>query len=255
MKHIPLILVAEDVPFNMTLMVALLNQLIPGSEVVEVPNGRQAVNVAERIKVDMIFMDIQMPIMDGFEATRMIRQIELNHQVDKPVPIIAVTAFTLNKEKERCINAGMNDFLTKPIEKDAIYRMLVKYLNGNIIVGDGITSGKTVSHKRDDHFDIKALVERTSIEEATLLVLAQQAATNLGDHMITLSDAISNNNSQQIKNAAHTIKGIALNLDFTNLAYLSKQMEVLTDEEPDKTRKLFQKMTEEVTVLKELFKV
>jgi CheY-like chemotaxis protein/HPt (histidine-containing phosphotransfer) domain-containing protein len=252
MKYLPLILVAEDVPLNMTLMVALLNQLIPESEVVQVPNGKQAVHVTERIKVDMIFMDIQMPEMDGLEATRVIRQMEVVNQVDKPVPIIAVTAFTLNKEKERCLEAGMNDFLTKPLEKDSIYRILFKYLHGAMNVAHEAPS-ESFSQKRNDHFDIKALVERTSIEEAILLGLAQQAASNLGDHMKTLSDAISNNNPQHIKNAAHTIKGIALNLDFPNLAYLSKQMEVLADEEPDKIRKHFQDMSEEVTVLKDFF--
>ena len=254
MNYLPLILVAEDVPLNMTLMVALLNQLIPDSEVVEVSNGKQAVHVAERIKVDMIFMDIQMPEMDGLEATRVIRHMEVVHQVEKPVPIIAVTAFTLNKEKEKCFEAGMNDFLTKPIDIDSVYNMLVKHLNETITFEDKVTSIEPVNHKRNDHFDIIALVERTAVEEVVLLGLAKQAATNLGDHMQTLSAAISYNNPQEIKNAAHSIKGIALNLSFTNLAKMAKRLEMLADEEPDKIEKQFQEMTEEASVLKELFK-
>jgi CheY-like chemotaxis protein len=255
MKYLPLILVAEDVPLNMMLIVAMLNQLIPDSEIVEVANGKQAVHVAERIKVDMIFMDIQMPEMDGLEATRMIRQMEHNNQVEKPVPIVAVTAFTLNKDKEKCFEAGMDEFLTKPIEKHSIYRMLVKYLNGAIKIEDRITSDEHVSHNQDDHFDLITLAERTLIEETVLLDLAKKAAENLDGHMQTLSDAILQANPQEIKNTSHAIKGIALNLNFTKLANMARYMEVLADEGTEKIKEQFQIMREEVSILKELFKV
>ena len=113
------ILVAEDVPTNLLLIQALLGRLFPGARMIEAANGRQAV---ERFRVsapDLILMDVQMPEMDGTEAAREIRRIEQANG-DSRVPIIALTAGALKEEHERCLAAGMDDFLTKPVDLERL---------------------------------------------------------------------------------------------------------------------------------------
>ncbi|HAI82585.1 MAG TPA: histidine kinase, partial [Chitinophagaceae bacterium] len=114
-KQAPVILVAEDVEMNMLLITTVLKNLFPAAVVVGVANGFEAVEAFKKQRFNCILMDVQMPEMDGLEATACIRKIEcLNNDVT-PTPIVALTAGATSDEKEKCIAAGMNDFLTKPI--------------------------------------------------------------------------------------------------------------------------------------------
>ncbi len=113
------ILVAEDVVTNQKLAVALLSRL--GCEVEIATNGREAVRKAYLKSYDMIYMDCQMPELDGYAATREIRS------AGNPVPIIALTASALDGEREKCLDAGMNDLLTKPFVRDDFVRSLRRW--------------------------------------------------------------------------------------------------------------------------------
>jgi CheY-like chemotaxis protein len=110
------ILVAEDDLINQKLIKALLQKL--GYEVTIAPNGKVAVDHVAAQDFDIILMDIQMPEMDGFEATRLIREREV--ETGKRVPIIACTAHALPGYRERCLAAGMDGFLTKPLNRQAL---------------------------------------------------------------------------------------------------------------------------------------
>ncbi len=232
-------------------MVSILDRLMPEAGIIEVQDGRQALEVVERIKVDLIFMDIQMPTMDGLEATRLIRQLEAVGHVEKPIPIVAVTAFTLNQEKEKCFKAGMNDFLPKPIQKESVRMILAKYLPAMIHNScEDSPSGR--SESLNHHFDIRGLVERTEVEETILIELARRGAANLTSQMLSLSDAIAGNKQIQIKGVAHAIKGVALNLSFTNLAKMAKQMETLLEDDQDQIPIHYQHMVAEVSAIQKL---
>jgi two-component system, sensor histidine kinase and response regulator len=104
------ILLAEDNEVNQLVAVGMLNSLGYASEVV--PNGAEAVAAMERGGFDLVLMDVRMPVMDGLEATRRIRMLG---EPAGGVPIIAVTANAMRGDKEACLNAGMNDYLAKPI--------------------------------------------------------------------------------------------------------------------------------------------
>lgn len=110
------ILIAEDNPVNQTLMIRVLEKMGFFTTVVE--NGTRAVEAAEKTSFDLILMDVQMPEMDGFEATKAIRREE--RHTGKHIPIIALTAHALKGDRERCLESGMDDYLTKPIRKDAL---------------------------------------------------------------------------------------------------------------------------------------
>ena len=122
----PKILIAEDVAMSMLMIKAMLKEIFPDAELIEASNGTQAVKQFSDTAPDLIFMDVQMPEMDGLEATKKIRAIELSS--GKHVPIVALTARAFKEEQEKCIAAGMNDFLTKPIEPGKIKTILKDYL-------------------------------------------------------------------------------------------------------------------------------
>ena len=118
------ILVAEDVDLNMMMMRALLTTILPGCEIVEAENGVQAVKAFIDTKPDFVLMDVQMPEMDGIEATREIRSLDSGHTV----PVIALTAGVLREEQEKCIEAGINEIMTKPLNPDKFRSLMKKYL-------------------------------------------------------------------------------------------------------------------------------
>lgn len=118
------VLVAEDHKINMMLVRAMLGKILSNVNVIEAANGKEAIAEYRNASPDIVFMDIQMPEMNGYEATREIRQLENGRRV----PIIALTAGTVVGEREKCIEAGMDDYLTKPVLKDTLEETIHKWL-------------------------------------------------------------------------------------------------------------------------------
>jgi CheY-like chemotaxis protein len=111
-KWNPSILVAEDNPFNSTLVVRMIEKLGFRAELAQ--DGREALDMARSGKFDIIFMDMQMPEMDGLEATLAIRALGL----ERRPRIVALTANAFDEDRDRCLEAGMDDFLSKPFRVD-----------------------------------------------------------------------------------------------------------------------------------------
>ena len=122
------VLIIEDNKINMLLAKTLIKQIIPNSSIYEAFDGQEGVEKYKEISPDIIFMDIQMPIMNGYEATREIRKLE-NSSIS--IPIIALTAGTILGEKEKCLEAGMNDYASKPFVKDTIEKIIFKWIKSN----------------------------------------------------------------------------------------------------------------------------
>lgn len=125
------ILVADDDIFNMMLAKAMIGNIVPDVEITEAVNGRIAMENVIAANYDLVFMDVQMPEMDGNEATRAIRKHEKD--TGKHTVIVGLTAGALQEEREKCLGSGMDDFLTKPIDtvklKETIQRVLGEDLN------------------------------------------------------------------------------------------------------------------------------
>jgi two-component system, sensor histidine kinase and response regulator len=115
----PRVLVVDDNPVNQRVASSLLQRL--GCRVDVVANGKEAVDTLEQIPYDVIFMDCQMPVMDGFEATKEIRRREGG---DLHSTIIAMTANAMKRDREMCLEAGMDDYIAKPISKAALAGLL-----------------------------------------------------------------------------------------------------------------------------------
>jgi hypothetical protein len=117
------VLLAEDEPIGREVVVCLLEAV--GLQVVCAADGQEAVRLAGSQHFDVVLMDMQMPLMDGPEATRHIRQTGLR----KDMPIVALTANVFTQDREICEAAGMNDFLAKPVDPDALFAVLLKWLS------------------------------------------------------------------------------------------------------------------------------
>ena len=122
----PVILVAEDVRLSMMLTKVLLSKQFPDAVIVEAENGKVAIQKYRESNPDLILMDVQMPDMDGLNATAEIRELE--RASGRNVPVIALTAAALKEEMESCYQAGMDDFITKPVDAKKLKAILDKYL-------------------------------------------------------------------------------------------------------------------------------
>lgn len=116
------ILIAEDSKVNQMVLKTILEKA--GHRVTVVDNGHEAVNIIEQqqIPFNLVLMDMSMPILCGIEATKQIRKNNFN------IPVIAITANAMNEDREKCIQAGMNDFLIKPIRATVLHELLKKHV-------------------------------------------------------------------------------------------------------------------------------
>lgn len=128
------VLVVEDNPINQAVLEAMLTKL--GHSVGLAENGIQALEALAQGSFDVILMDCQMPEMDGFEATRRIRRGEAGGHVQ--IPIVAVTAHTLDGDRDKCLAAGMNDYLAKPVTSELLQEKLQQCLEGTVAAGEAM---------------------------------------------------------------------------------------------------------------------
>lgn len=119
------ILIVEDVEFNRDLLTQLLEEEF---EVIAATDGQAGIEAAERERPDLILMDLSLPVIDGWEATRRLKA----HPELKATPIIALTAHAMRGDEAKARVSGCDDFLTKPIDEDLLYRTLNRYLGTNV---------------------------------------------------------------------------------------------------------------------------
>ncbi|MGZ4858513.1 MAG: response regulator, partial [Candidatus Angelobacter sp.] len=118
------ILLAEDNPVNQSLAVRLLRKM--GHQVAVAQTGKEALYSLRSEKFDLVLMDVQMPEMDGFEATREIRKSE--HGRQQHIPVIAMTAHAMNGDHESCLKAGMDDYIAKPINREELRQTIERVM-------------------------------------------------------------------------------------------------------------------------------
>ena len=129
MKHSVRILLAEDNPVNQKLAKIMLTK--GGYQVEVANNGKEAVDkyTTSPEDFDLIFMDVQMPEMDGMEATGEIRSWEMSLVIGhSSIPIVAMTAHAMKGDREMCLEAGMDDYITKPIKRELVFEILEKWM-------------------------------------------------------------------------------------------------------------------------------
>ena len=118
------ILVVDDDPKSLVLIRDLLK--VSGYKTIEATNGKQGVELAKAKKPDLILMDIQMPIVDGIEATRILKA----DATTRNIPVLALTAYAMKEDEERIFQAGCDGYITKPIDIHELLKEVAKYLSG-----------------------------------------------------------------------------------------------------------------------------
>ncbi|MFI5131618.1 MAG: response regulator [Chitinophagales bacterium] len=198
MKTEAKVLIAEDNVMNQMLIKHLLRSR--GYKFDLVPNGAEAVEALKRQSYDLILMDIQMPEMDGYSATEQIRQA-----LRSSVPIIAMTAHAMSGNKEKCIKAGMNDFITKPLDADALFDMMQRHLKQDLSGGSHVQ--KTVDGINGDTVIDLCIVEKYSHGNADFKnEIIKEFVTIVPGNISSLENAISEGNYKQIGRIAHDMK-------------------------------------------------
>ncbi len=211
------ILVAEDTPMNMLVIGNMLHTLIEKVQILEAHNGIEAINVMKINKPDIILMDVQMPELDGLEATRQIRKLKNG----LTIPIIALTAGVSKEERELCFKSGMDDFISKPIELNELKRITHKYLNMETLTEKMEKEVFTVQSIR---FDREKLISK--IGNADILVsLFEMAKTEYPKYIEEIGNAIETGDEKLIKQKAHKIKGSAFNMEFVAMGEIALKME------------------------------
>jgi CheY-like chemotaxis protein len=119
------ILIAEDNEINLLLVRLMIKNSFPNAVILEARNGLEVIEIYQTLPLDLILMDIQMPLKNGYETTTEIRQIELS----KRTPIIALTAGILKEEKQKCLDLGMDDYISKPINSEELHSAILKVVN------------------------------------------------------------------------------------------------------------------------------
>ena len=213
------VLLVEDNLINQQLAVRLLEK--SGHNVKVCDNGKEALNLIEAEKFDVVLMDVQMPVMDGIEACMAIRAREALS--GEHLPVIAMTANVMEGDRERCLAAGMDDYISKPIQSKKLMDSIESVLNGNRI------SQLLEDHSEDvlqvlPEFDYARALEKTDLE--VLDIVGQLALTNIPVQLDDMTSSLLSKNLSDIQRAAHTLKGVIGYFGATPIVEYAKKIEL-----------------------------
>ncbi len=231
------ILLAEDNTTNQEVALGILKKL--GLSAEAVANGAEAVKALETIPYDLVLMDIQMPEMDGLSATRIIRNPEsmvLNHDI----PIIAMTAHAMQGDKEKFLNAGMNDYISKPISPKDLSNVLYRWLPQETATRQNRMSTKDLSRTNAEFawrfpaaagkpaapiFDKESMIERVMNDEELARAIIDTFLDDIPVQIETLRRCLETGDIAGTASQAHTIKGASANISGELLRTVAFDME------------------------------
>lgn len=188
------VLLAEDNPVNQRLVVRLLEKR--GHAIIVARDGREALEAFERERFDAVLMDVQMPDMNGLEATAAIREKE--RATSRYTPIIAMTAHAIKGDRERCMEAGMDGYIAKPIKPDEMFRVLEEFAS---------EIQNAYARADGESLDRLAILERLGGDADLLREVAGLFLEKQEKQLREIRDAIDCGDASRLEQAAHTLKG------------------------------------------------
>jgi signal transduction histidine kinase/CheY-like chemotaxis protein/HPt (histidine-containing phosphotransfer) domain-containing protein len=226
------VLLAEDNTVNQAVAEEMLATL--GCECVIAENGAQAVEAVKESSFDIVLMDVEMPNMDGLEATRIIRNSQANGT--PRIPIIALTAKTVAGGREECLAAGMDDFLSKPFKRTQLYETLVKWLPGDVkerarrtrdqleakaAIAEDIAAASVLNESALEAIRAFQRPGRPDVVKRVVNLYLESTPPLIGQ----LRDAIAADNYEEVSRLAHSMKSASMNIGAAALGEICKFLE------------------------------
>ena len=258
------ILVAEDNPVNQMVIRRVLEKLGFHAEIVS--NGKEAVEALARETYDLVLMDVQMPELDGLEATRIIRSGE----TDAPnpgIPVIAMTAHAMKGDRDRCLEAGMDDYVTKPIDPARLLAVLEKWLSPEPAVELSIAPAPAAPAEEPAPAQVpgaspdppvfvrERLMDMLAGDGDAAREVLDQYLENAPEQLARIADCLARGDAAQAGREAHTLKGASANVGAEALAEAARALEAAgRDGDMDAVARLLPAAEQEFARLKALLK-
>jgi two-component system sensor histidine kinase/response regulator len=204
------VLLAEDTPANQKLVTTILKKR--GHAVTVAQNGREAVELFGRQAFDVILMDVQMPSMDGIQATTAMREQEASS--DSPTPIIAMTAHAMRGDREKCLNAGMDAYIAKPIDAKVLIELVESISHESLPARGDTPSMETRNASKESAstaIDFDGTMKRLAGDMDLFRDFIGYFDEDSPKLLVSLRDAIANDEAPIVQRAAHSLKGLAAN--------------------------------------------
>ncbi|MGL6413978.1 response regulator [Aeromonas veronii] len=240
------VLLAEDNRVNQQLIIEYLRRV--DAVVCVVSNGREAVERVAEQPFDVILMDLQMPVLDGLDATRQIRKMVDKHDV----PIIALTASAMPGDKERCLGVGMNGYVTKPVSKLDLYNNLLQWVKPQGVEQAGIMEVKPPD--MIGILDLQDALKRLEQDKEALQILFKLFMSEHKDDLWEIRSALRRQQPEVASKLLHTLKGVSANISAARLQLVTgelewrlRQNEVLSETDLEQLQQVFSQTREEVS--------
>lgn len=227
--HAFTILVVDDSGINRDMLVSMLKRLDCKCEVAN--NGQAALTKLKQQHYDLVLMDCEMPVMDGYTTTRQWRQYEQAHQLS-PIPVLAITAHALIEHRQACFDAGMNDYLTKPLRIHLLREALVRWkasLPATSLPPDNIvidTHALQQATAQAPVLDQTVLHTLQVVMEIDVLPLLQQFANTMTQQLQQLHYLLNMAQAEDIRQQAHRLKGESFQIGAMRMGYLWQWIEI-----------------------------
>ena len=244
------ILVAEDNSVNQMVAVSLLKKLGLSADVVA--DGNEAVKALEQIQYDLVLMDCQMPVMDGLEATRVIRDPSSN-VLNHDVPVVAMTANAMQGDRQQCLDCGMNDYVSKPVKLEDLENVLVPLLYreaGSAMYTTESKTGGAVDQTNAELFNLEGMLDNLDGDRELADQIIDMAREDLPERLEEVRRAIASSDNATAIREAHTIKGVAANICAETLRLAALELEMaLKGQQSDVYDALFEDVEKNIKLL------
>ncbi len=237
------ILLAEDNKVNQTLATRVMEK--KGYSVTLAHNGKEAVAAFENHPFDLILMDIQMPELNGIEATRLIREIE--KKTDTHIPIIAMTAHAIKGDRESFLKAGMDDYISKPIDTKKLIETIEGIIAGSRTITNSLTPDTSSEKPANNLVDKEVVMKRVNGDMELLREIVQLFFETCPMLLSGVNTAISNGDNKSLEREAHTIKSVISNFSGHQAYQAALKLEIMGARgELSRAEETYQELEEEI---------
>jgi len=228
------ILLAEDNLINAKVACSFLTRM--GHIPTIAYDGKKVLEILSADLFDLVLMDVEMPEMDGIEAAQRIRNAETGPK-NRDIPIIAMTAHVLNEFREKCKNAGMNDFISKPVDFYELGAVIEKHVSKTIAVFEKKENKK--SQVCQSVPDKKDILYRLGGDEALYKKICRMFINSIPEVKENIRQAVNTNNMKKLRLHAHSLKGMCGNMSLKTCQDIAKQLEDIGSKENGKSEQIF----------------